>query len=168
MTGLNVKKIFKDVKFLFPGSKFKVRYDIKELYEVDETANGEEWVSWTANVFEWEPFLLLIGDDKYAFVDLELGLGGYDGRQLVFRIPGESSPSIDARRVITSKAITNKAINLERSDPTPPISPEERIQELEKELAEMNETLKKQEKFEACRRGADEISTLLEIMVKIS
>lgn len=161
MMGMNVKKIFKDVKFLFPGSKFKVRYDIEELYEVNEVSFGEEWTSWTENVIDWSPFSLLIGDNIHSFVALELGLGGYDGRQLVFRIPGESSPSIDARRVIRSKAT-----NFERSDPNPPVSPEERIRQLEKELAETNEMLKKQEKFEACRRGADEISSLLEIMVK--
>ncbi len=157
-----MRRIIKDFKFLIPPAKFVIDFAHQELYEVEPLlVNGEaNWVCWSMNVYDWEPFKKILDGEYYGLVDLGLDLGGSDGKQLIFRREEISSPFIYAKEVIGhDKRIIKEEFSMAVVER--PLTPEEKIEQLEKEKADLERMIKNQHEYEEMKKGTDSIALML-------
>ena len=153
-----MSEIFKGTKFLFPGTNFIISWKDKKLWEITEYGK----VDWTDHVINWEPFLNIIRSGCEDHEKLMLNFG-YDDKTLVFFNFVLGGPLCVAANLV----IQNKSLKEEEqmdAEMNRELTPEERIEQLEKEKAELQLQIKKQAKYDELRKNGDELALAMKAL----
>lgn len=140
------------------GTIFIISWKNKTLLEITE--HGK--VDWTAYVINWEPFLNIIRSGCKDHEKLMLSIG-YDNETLVFFNFVLGGPlCVAADLVILNKSLKeenemNEGMNRE-------LTPEERIEQLEKEKAELQLQIKNQAKYDNMQKNGDELALAMKAL----
>lgn len=155
-----MSSILKNVKFLFPGTNFIISWKEKKLWEITD----RERVDWSDHVINWEPFLNIIRSGCEDEEKLMLNFG-YDDKTLVFFNFILGGPlCVAADLVIQNKSLKEEEkmddVGMNRE-----LTPEERIEQLEKEKSELETMIKNQEKYERFKKASDDIALVMKAFV---
>lgn len=146
---------FEEMKVLSPESKFVIIWRDKKLYEM--TREGEKNIDWTEHVVNWEPLANIIRSG-YELGERLILTYGPDGKTLVFYNSILRGPlCVDARLVIKNKLFKEEE-SMEEVGMKRELTPEERIEQLEKEKEELQKQIKNQAKYSEMRKAGDELA----------
>ena len=145
--------IFKNTKFLFPGTDFIISWKDKKLWEITD----DERIDWSDHVINWKPFLNIIraGCEDHEKITLDFW---HDNKKLVFfNLALGMRVCIDADLVIQNKSLKEEnemneaGMNIE-------LTPEERIEQLEKEKEMLQKQIKNRAKYDEIRKAGDDLA----------
>lgn len=155
-----MSKVLEGVKFLFPRTNFIISWRDKKIWEI--TKHGK--VDWTDHVINWEPFLNIIryGSEKREKLVLDFGP---DNQTVVFY-----NATIGRLLCVCAESvIQNISLKEEEKEMSEvmnrELTPEERIEQLEKEKAELELQIKNQAKYETYKASADEIALIMKSLI---
>lgn len=156
-----MQNYFEEMKVLFPESKFVIVWRDKRLYEI--TREGEKNIDWSDHVVNWEPFRNIIRSGYELGERLTLTYGP-DEKTLVFYNSSIRGPlCVDARLVIKSKPFKEEK-DMEEVGMKRELTPQERIEQLEKEKEELRRQIKNQAKYDEMRKAGDDLALAMKAM----
>lgn len=153
-----MSSILKNTKFLFPGTNFIINWMDKKLWEITD----RERIDWSDHVINWEPFLNIIRSGYEKEEKLMLNIGP-DNHTLVFYNFTIGAPLC----VVAENVIQNKSLKEEEKmdeGKNRELTPEERIEQLEKEKAELQLQIKNQAKYDEMRKAGDELALAMKAL----
>lgn len=149
---------FEETKVLFPETEFIIIWRDRKLYEI--TREGEKNIDWSDHVINWEPFKNIISSDW----DRLILTYGPDEKTLVFYNSSIRGPlCVDARLVIKSKPFKEEK-DMEGMGKKRELTPEERIEQLEKEKEALQKQIKNQAKYDEMRKAGDDLALAMKAM----
>lgn len=149
------------MKVLFPESKFVIVWRDKKLYEI--TRENQKNIDWSDHVVNWEPFRNIIRSGYELGEWLTLTYGP-DEKTLVFYNSSIGGLLyVDARLVIKSKPFKEKK-DMDEMGMKRELTPEERIEQLEKEKKALQNQIKNQAKYDKMRKAGDDLALAMKAL----
>ena len=145
--------IFKNTKFLFPGTDFIISWKDKKLWEI----RGREHIDWSDHVINWKPFLNIIraGCEDHEKITLDFR---HDDKKLVFfNLALGMRVCVAADLVIQNKSFKEEK-DMEEMGMKRELTPEERIEQIEKEKAMLQKQIENQAKYDEMRKAGDDLA----------
>ena len=151
--------IFKNTKFLFPGTDFIISWKDKKLWEITD----HEHIDWSDHVINWKPFLNIIraGCEDHEKITLDFW---HDNKKLVFfNLALGMRVCVAADLVIQNKSLKEEN-EMDESKMNSELTLGERIEQFEKEKAALELQIKNQEKYDKIRKIGDELALYMKAL----
>lgn len=145
--------IFKNTKFLFPGTDFIISWKDKKLWEITDRGN----IDWSDHVINWKPFLNVIRAGCEEHEKLTLDFWHDDKKLVFFNLSLGMRVCVAADLVIQNKSLKEE-IDMDEAGMNRELTPEERIEQLEKEKATLELQIKNQEKYNKIRKIGNDLA----------
>lgn len=170
--------VLKDVKFLFPKSRFVINIESERLFEIleigdlrtptgmwlcPELVNPVPVIEWSDHVINWNEFKKIVREKPKFYEDLILDFDPKYGKELIFYNPAiGTSLYIDARIVISNKSLKEE---VKMDEEKKELTVEEKLEAAQKELADLKVELAKKKRYEEYKTGGDELVNLMNAFV---
>lgn len=154
---------FEEMQILFPETEFVIVWKDKKLYEMARDGMKNTNTDWSDHVINWEPFKNIIRSGYELGERLTLTYGP-DEKTLVFYNSSIRGPlCVDARLVIKSKPFKEEK-DMVDAGMRRELTPEERIEQLEKEKEELKMEIKNREKYENMKEAGHDLALAMKAM----
>ena len=146
---------------IMPNTEFLIFWDKKELWELDDDGKKKK-VDWSKHVINWDLFNNIIRNGHGDEERLVVKINANDHKSLAFfNFMADILPGISVDLLIDCSSFKSKEGLKMDENKVIELTSEEKIEQLEKEKAELEQRIERQKIYESFKKGADDTALLV-------